>query len=241
MLSVNAPLFFVPKIESANIQEVIGDEAHHAIKVLRLKSGDSIQLSDGSGNWVQGEIAETSRKSFTVSIKTRKQIPVAKIEISTAQALVKSDRTKELLELLTQSNVTQIFPWMAEHSIGKWQTNALEKWNIAVKEAAKQCHIYKLPKINEAISTAELIKSFSSFDQVIVLDQFAPQRLSEVFNKSNRKILIVIGPEGGVSEKEIDLFNSAKAISAKLSDSTFRSAHVAIAAVSALQALAGNW
>lgn len=244
MLSVNAPLFFVPQIESADVQEIVGDEAHHAIKVLRLKKNDQVQLSDGAGNWVIGEITDSGRKSFSVRILKRNQISLPKLEISIAQALVKSDRTKELFELLAQSNVNQIFPWLAEYSIGKWQPNSLEKWGVAVKEAAKQCHMYRLPKINSAVSTTDLINIFADFDQVIVLDQNADQRISQVFDKSSRSVLLVIGPEGGISQTEIQLFLSAKSKSvnsAKLSDLTFRSAHVAIAAVSSIQTLAGNW
>ena len=241
MPSVNAPLFFVSNLPKSETIEIIGDDAHHALKVLRLKVDDFVEISDGFGKVAIGRIIETNRKNFSVKITQEKQQPQSKIQISIAQAIVKSDRTKEMLELITQSGVHELIPWSAEYSIGKWQTNSRLKWQTSVYEAAKQCHIYSVPSVQEVSSTKQLIEKFTDYDQVILLDQNAEDPISKVYKIGKSKILLIIGPEGGVSDAETAQFKNTNVFAAKLANSTFRSAHVALAATSAINTLAGNW
>ena len=92
MPSVNAPLFFVSNLPKSETIEIIGDDAHHALKVLRLKVDDFVEISDGLGKVAFGRIFETNRKNFSVKITQEKQPPQSKIQISIAQAIVKSDQ-----------------------------------------------------------------------------------------------------------------------------------------------------
>jgi 16S rRNA (uracil1498-N3)-methyltransferase len=98
-----------------------------------------------------------------------------------------------------------------------------------------------VPSVQEVSSTKQLIEKFTDYDQVILLDQNAEDPISKVYKISKSKILLIIGPEGGVSDAETAQFKNTNVSTAKLANSTFRSAHVALAATSAINTLAGNW
>jgi len=117
---------------------VEGDEAHHAIKVIRIKIDDELLLSDGSGAWVRGRIESIAKKSFLVTVVERGFASDATPELIVVQAIMKSDRAKEAIELLTVAGVTRIIPWQAARSIAKWQDDLGDKWVTTSIAAAKQ-------------------------------------------------------------------------------------------------------
>ena len=131
-------LFFVDQLSTGTIQELSGDEGHHAVAVMRLSIGEQIKIADGAGNWVSGTITEVGKKSLKIDVAQRGSAQAGKPELIVVQAVTKSDRTKEMLELLTVGGADQIIPWQAERCISKWQNDSAQKWLSAIKEAAKQ-------------------------------------------------------------------------------------------------------
>ena len=94
-------LFFVPDLGAGSTIEVLGDEAHHAIKVIRVEVGEELLLADGNGGWARGSVQSIGKKSFTLAILERGFAPEEAQELIVIQALMKSDRAKEAIELLT--------------------------------------------------------------------------------------------------------------------------------------------
>ena len=92
-------LFFSDQISTSQIQVLENEEAHHAIKVLRLNTGEIIKISDGVRNWVSGPIVEIAKKELSISITERGEIQAAKPELVLVQAITKSDRNKEMLNM----------------------------------------------------------------------------------------------------------------------------------------------
>lgn len=233
------PLFYLDDLSQPLV--IRGDDAHHALTVLRHKVGDRILVSNGRGEWIEGEISEVSKKEFSVSIHSQGEEKVAQPRITVIQALPKSDRVKECIELLVESGADQIIPWSAQRSISRWQSDSPEKWSEAIRTAGKQSRRFTLPLLGEIHSTSDLVREFDTPHTYIFHEDASTPLTSSLFQSSQApsEIKIVIGPEGGISEEELNLFTHAHRV--KMGAPILRSAHAGIAAVSAVAALTHRW
>ena len=151
-------LFLVDKLESSQSIEVAGDEAHHAIKVLRIKLGEEILVSDGAGNWVRAVVENIEKKTFTAKVLERGFQEEKSPRLIVVQGLPKSDRVKDAIEILVESGVDLIIPWQADRSISKWQKDSLDKWQSAAVAATKQSRRFRKPEIIDGLSLSELLE-----------------------------------------------------------------------------------
>jgi len=235
-------LFFVPDLGSGESIVVAGDEAHHAIKVLRVEVGEEIMLADGSGAWARGGVAAIDKKSFVVTVMERGVAEEVLPELIVIQALMKSDRAKEAIELLTVAGATTIIPWQSERSIAKWQDDFGDKWVKTTVAAAKQSRRMNLPEIETPITTAQIAKRFGGTANLFILHESATTKISEAAkNITDGPIVLVIGPEGGLTGAELGLLGSAGGTVVLLGPEVFRSAHAGLAALCAISALIGRW
>jgi 16S rRNA (uracil1498-N3)-methyltransferase len=160
------------------------------------------------------------------------------------QGLPKSDRVKDAIEILVESGVDLIIPWQADRSISKWQKDSLDKWQSAAVAATKQSRRYRKPEIIDGLSLSQLLEIESENSAVLVMHESATTKLSEVVTSKfagMSEIIIVIGPEGGISESELTVLEGAGAHIVGLGPEVFRSAHAGGAALSAVSALIGRW
>ena len=235
-------LFFVDQLGTGSTQELSGDEGHHAVAVMRLAVGEQIKIADSAGNWVSGTITEVGKKNLKIDVAQRGSAQAGKPELVVVQAVTKSDRTKEMLELLTVGGADQIIPWQAERCISKWQSDSASKWLLLIKEAAKQARRVKLPVLSNEVSTNQLVKLFKDSDKVVILHEDASMGISQInLSKDADRIILIIGPEGGISDSEISQLESAGAVSARMGELVLRSAHAGFAALSAIQTSIGRW
>ena len=237
-------LFLVEKLEDSNIIEVAGDEAHHAIKVLRIKLGEEILITDGAGNWVRSSVESINKKVFSAKVLERGYQEVKSPKLVVVQGLPKSDRVKDAIEILVESGVDLIIPWQADRSISKWQKDSLTKWQSSVDAATKQSRRFRKPEIVEGLSLSQLLEIESEKSVILVMHESASTKLSDVVTTKFAdlsEIIIVIGPEGGISESELELLQGAGAHIVGLGPEVFRSAHAGGAALSAVSALIGRW
>ena len=142
---------------SANQIEVDGDEAHHGVNVLRLKTSEEVKISDGVGNWGVGTVSQINKKSFTVEILDRGFEPASKQRVVVVQAILKNDANKEAVDFLTQVGADEIIPWQSQHSIGKIDDKSLGKWQSTARESSRQSRRVRIPVISNAYSTEILI------------------------------------------------------------------------------------
>jgi len=233
-------LFFVedlPTTVGAHY-EFSNDDANHAIRVLRMQTGAEFMLSDGNGAWSQVKAVEVSKKSMQVQVMdSGYQEPLA-TTITVVQALPKGDRAKEAIELLTESGVDRIVPWAASRSIGK----GTDKFAITAREASKQSRRFRIPQVLDIASTTQICEAIKLSDLAIVFHESATQKLSDQISSHNvQNLLIIIGPEGGITDEELAAFQGAGAKIALMGRPILRSAHAGIAAVSAVSALLKVW
>lgn len=235
MLSV----FVIPSLDGSEVGSEIlieGDEAHHAIKVVRLELGEEISLTDGRGNWARTKVNSIEKKSFTASVLERGFEEIKKPEFIVIQAMTKSDRAKEAIELLVVGGVDRIIPWSSERTLAKWQGDSSEKWMSAIVAASKQSRRFRFPVLSAPMSTAEIAQEFGA--DLIVLHESAQQSISSMELASRERIVILVGPEGGISENELLALSGTQV---RLGREVLRSAHAGFAALSAVAALIGRW
>ena len=235
-------LFFTDQINDGSTQTLDKDDAHHAIKVLRLKLGEVIKISDGVKKWVSGSIIEISKKELTISISERGDFEEKKPELVLVQAVTKSERNKEMLELAIEASVDRIIPWQAERSISKWQSDSAQKWEIGIKEACKQARQVRLPKLMPMLTTAGVVQLLSKDARIIVFHESASEKFAQLqLPESLASIYLVIGPEGGISQSELSKFENGGSKIVRLGETVLRSAHAGFAAISAVQTKLGRW
>jgi 16S rRNA (uracil1498-N3)-methyltransferase len=237
-------LFLVDNLDSSQIIEVTGDEAHHAIKVLRINLGEEILISDGNGNWVRAAVEKIEKKSFSAKVLERGVQEQRSPKIIVVQGIPKSDRIKEAIEILVESGVDLIIPWQAERSISKWQKDSLRKWQAVASAATKQSRRFRTTEIIEELSISQLLEVESDRSAILVMHESATKKLSTIVSSKFAdldEIIVVVGPEGGVSENELAQFEAAGAHVVALGPEVFRSAHAGGAAISAISALIGRW
>ena len=233
-------LFFVEDLPTTvgGSYEFANDDANHAIRVLRMQVGAEFMLSDGNGSWSQVVATEVKKKSMQVRVMDSGfQAPLA-TTITVIQALPKGDRAKEAIELLTEAGVDRIVPWASARSIGKGS----DKFAITAREASKQSRRFRIPEVTEVATTAQICEAIKLSDLAIAFHESATSKLSDQVSSHNvEHLLIIIGPEGGLTDEEIAAFTEAGAKVALMGRPILRSAHAGIAAVSAVSALLKVW
>ncbi len=231
-------LFFVDDLPTSGSYEFSNEDANHAIRVLRMQAGTEFMLSDGKGSWAQVKATEVNKKSMQVEvIESGFQEPLA-TTITVVQALPKGDRAKEAIELLTEAGVDRIVPWAASRSIGKGS----EKFSVTAREASKQSRRFRIPEVTELATTAQICEAIKVSDLAIAFHESAQGKLSDQVSSHNvQNLLIIIGPEGGLTDEELATFEAAGAKVALMGRPILRSAHAGIAAVSAVSALLKVW
>ena len=233
-------LFFVDELPTQVGSNYLfaNEDANHAIRVLRTAVGDEFMLSDGRGSWSKVKAIAVEKKSMQVEVTESGFEPPLATTITVVQALPKGDRAKEAIELLTESGADRIVPWSAARSIGK----ASDKFQITAKEASKQSRRFRIPEVTEKATTAQICEAIKLSDLAIVFHESATHKLSDQVSSHNvEHLLIIIGPEGGLTDEEVATFEAAGAKVALMGRPILRAAHAGLAGVSAVSALLKVW
>ena len=232
-------LFFVPDLPTqvGASYSFNSEDANHAIKVLRIEVGEIFRVSDGNGGWANVQVSEVTKRSLeTTVLEVGRQEPL-EIQFTVVQALPKSDRAKEAVELLTEAGADVIVPWLANRSISR--TEVISKFATTAREASKQSRRLFIPQLHETVKEKGVVELIKSADLALVFHESAQVKLSEIITPQTKakNVLVVIGPEGGITEEELAAFAAAGAQIAGLGRPILRSAHAGLAALSAVNSL----
>lgn len=213
-----------------NIQDgvarIFGEDVYHINKVLRLKSSDEIVLCDGLGKDYLGEIIDIDKDEVTVKIKEERiSEGESDIYIKVYQGVPKSDKMDIIIQKSTEIGVKEIIPLTTIRTVskiekGKKEEKKLQRWQKIAESAAKQSRRGIVPKIQRIISFKELLEELKEEELYIVFFENEKQSsfkqlLRKIKNNKIKKISLIIGPEGGFEEEEIDklLSNGVKSVS----------------------------
>ena len=232
-------LFFVPDLPTqvGASYSFNSEDANHAIKVLRIEVGEIFRVSDGNGGWANVQVNEVTKRSLeTTVLEVGRQEPL-EIKFTVVQALPKSDRAKEAVELLTEAGADVIVPWLANRSISR--TEVISKFATTAREASKQSRRLFIPQLHETVKEKGVIELIKGADLALVFHESAQVKLTEIITPQTKakNVVVVIGPEGGITEEELAAFAAAGAHVAGLGRPILRSAHAGLAALSAVNSL----
>jgi 16S rRNA (uracil1498-N3)-methyltransferase len=232
-------LFFVPDLPSqvGASYSFNSEDANHAIKVLRIEVGEIFRVSDGNGGWANVQVTEVTKRSLeTTVLEVGRQEPL-EIKFTVVQALPKSDRAKEAVELLTEAGADVIVPWLANRSISR--TEVISKFATTAREASKQSRRLFIPQLHETVKERGVVELIKGADLALVFHESAQVKLSEIITPKTKakNVVVVIGPEGGITDEELATFAAAGAHVAGLGRPILRSAHAGLAALSAVNSL----
>jgi 16S rRNA (uracil1498-N3)-methyltransferase len=220
-----------------------GDEGRHAATVKRMREGEVIHLCDGQGTRAIATVVKVHKNSLDLSIDqfTFEEAPEPRFVV--VQALAKGERAELAVEMLTEVGADAIIPWRAEHSIGKWDSvdKGLEKWRRTSRESAKQSRRAWIPEISNLKSTAEVCELMSQAQSVFVLHESADQALAACAIREQGTIMIVVGPEGGISPDELAAFSAAGARVVHMGASVMRTSTAGAIAVGGLLMRSQRW
>ena len=238
-------MFLVPPGDlTAGVITLTGPEGHHAAAVRRLRAGERADVSDGAGSLAEGVVTGTGKDYVTLDIRALHTVPPPQPRLTVAQALPKGDRGELAVELMTEIGVDAVIPWAAQRSITKWQADrgakALAKWRATAREAAKQSRRAWLPEVTDPATTASLAKRVSTAC-AIVLEADAPAKLHELPLPESGEVLLLVGPEGGISPAERATLRDAGAIEARLGPTVLRTSTAGAAAAAILLTKTARW
>jgi 16S rRNA (uracil1498-N3)-methyltransferase len=235
-------LFFVDDLPTTvgASYEFDNEDANHAIRVLRMGTGNIFNLSDGAGSWSQVQVLAVAKKSMQVKVlETGTQEPLD-THFTVIQAIPKGDRIKESIEMCTEGGADRIVMWKAARSIGK-SDDKIEKLQTTAREASKQSRRFRIPEVIGVAATNAVVDQIAQADLAIVFHESATMKVSEIVTPGCKKVAIIIGPEGGLTDDEIDTFAAAGAKVALMGRPVLRSAHAGLAALSAVNTALSVW
>jgi 16S rRNA (uracil1498-N3)-methyltransferase len=225
--------------------EVTGDEAHHAVAVRRLHEGEHVVLTDGLGTSVTGPVASTGKRVFVVTVESIDRVERPDPAITVVQALPKGERGELAVEVLTEVGVDRIVPWAASRSVAVWKgeraAKSHGKWQATAREAAKQSRRSWLPTVTPLASTSDLAALLAEADLAVVLHEDATVPLSTLQVPVSGRIVVVVGPEGGIAPDELAALADAGALSVRLGAEVLRTSTAGVVAVAALLARTPRW
>jgi 16S rRNA (uracil1498-N3)-methyltransferase len=223
-----------------------GPEGRHAALVKRLRVGEAVDLVDGRGTRATGTVSATTRDTVTVDVVRRELEPAPSPRVTVVQALAKGDRGELAVELMTEAGIDEIVPWQAARCVTRWREGrgekSLARWRSAAREAAKQSRRAWVPVVADPVGTAAVAALLAGAGVGLVLHEEASVPLSSVpLPRGEGSVLLVVGPEGGISPDELAEFAAAGARSVRLGESVLRTSTAGVAAAAVVFAATGRW
>ena len=255
---MSAPIFYISAEEYETLTpgasfELAGPAGKHAL-VKRMEVGESIDLGDGTGRRAVGTVHSLTDRGVIVRVEQLREEHTSP-HIYLVQALAKDGRDLLAIETATELGVYGVLPWSADRSIVRWKgeraAKAHTKWQNTVTAAAKQSRRALIPEVYDLYSTTDLVELIEEVtgqgSAVFILHEQATERLSAQAAKLAggenlpEEIYLLVGPEGGISDREVQLFTEAGAHLALLGDEVLRSSTAGSAAMCTLNVVLGRW
>ncbi|MCL1827341.1 MAG: 16S rRNA (uracil(1498)-N(3))-methyltransferase [Candidatus Cloacimonetes bacterium] len=231
------PSFYIDFNEVMTTFEVMGEEYHHIANVFRHKIGDILALTNGKGLIANASITAISKKSLTIKINDCHFTPQTSPKVACAFSLLKGKNDLLIVEKLTELGVQDLFPMQTEYSVKLSKENTITKMMSAAISAIKQCNNPYLPNIHTILGLEQALKIMreKGYKPLLASEKQPDKSLCELLASddfSNKDICMIIGPEGGFSDKEFEFFDKDQIQQVTLHHNILRAETAAICAVS---------
>ena len=242
------PVFHLPSAASVAAGEAVelhGPEGHHAAVVRRIGAGERVVLTDGLGTRLVGSVTSAGKRSLTVAVSSAELVARPSPVVTVVQAVPKGDRGELAVELLTEVGADVVVPFAAERSIGKWRgeraAKSLERWRSTARESAKQSRRAWWPDVPPPVDLAGACELVRAAGLALVLHEGGGAPLATVGADLPGELLLVVGPEGGLTDAELEALREAGAVVVRLGEEVMRTSTAGAAATAALLARTPRW
>jgi len=246
---VTAPLFFVAADRLAGVTAgstvvLDGPEGHHGATVKRVGVGEQVLLADGVGHGAGAIVESVGPGELHLRVQAITLQPQPDSRLVLVQALAKGDRDEQAIEAATELGVDEVVPWQAARSVVIWRgeraARSLRKWESIVLAAAKQSRRTRVPVVSEPANHQAVIQRIGEASLALVLHEEASLSLAGLELPPSGDVVLIVGPEGGISPDELSVFVAAGAVMVRLGSNILRSSSAGPAALAVMSA-AGRW
>ena len=245
-----ATLFYAESIPAVGgVAVVDGDEGFHAASVRRLRPGEELVLSDGAGTVADCVVQSADKRSLTARVLAFRTVPLPRPPVTVVQAIPKSERSELAIELATEAGADEFVAWQAQRCVARWDgdraANGLRRWRAVARSAARQSRRAWIPDVSGPMSTealcSYLTQQIGAGAVVLVLHESADVPITEETVAQASSVILLVGPEGGISDPEITALMNAGAVTVRLGPTVLRTSTAAAVALGALGVLTPRW
>ncbi|GAA1863799.1 16S rRNA (uracil(1498)-N(3))-methyltransferase [Asanoa iriomotensis] len=244
---MSRPLFLVDALPSGEEFVLDGPEGRHAATVQRIGAGEELLLADGRGGTAEAVVTAVGKGALTLAVTSRGYEPPPDPRLVVVQGIAKGDRGELAVQAMTEVGVDEIVPWAAARSVARWRAErgdkARDRWVTTAREAAKQSRRAWCPTIagDPDESTRAVSARLGAAAAAFVLHEEASTALATASLPARGEVLLVVGPEGGITPEELAAFENAGAVAVRLGPSVLRTSTAGVAALAVLSARLGRW
>jgi 16S rRNA (uracil1498-N3)-methyltransferase len=243
-----ATLFYADAIPAVGATAIIdGDEGFHAATVRRIRPGEALVLSDGVGTLAECVVENADKRSLTARVTARQTAPRLGPMVTVVQAIPKAERSELAVELATEAGADEFIAWQAERCVARWDgdraTKGLRRWRAVARSAARQSRRAWIPEVTGPLITGELCDYLRTRPGAValVLHESAERPLAEVPMAQAESVIVVIGPEGGITDAEVAALTAVGAVPVRLGPTVLRTSTAAAVALGAVGVLTPRW
>ena len=238
-----------PSAATKQLVTIEGAETHHIKNVLRLKPGDQLKLFDGTGNEYLAVISSIDVDKVEVEIQHKLQSDLsAAARVMVAQAFLKEKKMDDLVRRLSELGIAGWIPFFSQRSIArpdkKRLTGRVQRWKRIATEALKQCRRKNMLEISDVLTFDEVLELSKPCDLKIVFWENEATLLKRDIGTqtgiSLKSIMVMLGPEGGFTEQEIEMARQNGFVTAGLGPRILRAETATLAASTLIQYLFGD-
>jgi 16S rRNA (uracil1498-N3)-methyltransferase len=206
---VTAPLFLAADV-SGDVLTLGGEEGRHAATVRRLRPGERIDVGDGAGTVAECVVSSVAGSTLTLDVTGRRTEPPPAPRLVVVQALAKGDRSDDAVEAMTEVGVDEFVPWQAARSVARWDAakalKGADRWRAVARAAAKQSRRAWVPVVAPLATTSDVARRLTDAALAVVLHEESDRPLATADVPNDGEIVVVVGPEGGLTDEEVSAF-----------------------------------
>jgi 16S rRNA (uracil1498-N3)-methyltransferase len=210
-----------------------------------MEPGERVDLTDGAGQLAECVVTAASAGVLQLAVLARRTQARPDPALTVIQAIAKGDRGEQAVETMTEVGVDIVVPWQAERCVARWRGDRadrpLARWRATAVQAAKQSRRAWFPEVTEPAGTAVAAERVRAADLALLLDPEAPASLAGTAIPARGSIVLIVGPEGGISPAESDLLRAAGATGVRLGPTVLRASSAGAVAAGLVLGRSPRW
>lgn len=237
----------LPDLPVGSMYHLTGAEAHHAAQVRRIRAGETIDVVDGGGRRVRATVVDVARDNIALAVSASWAEPAPAVSITLVQALGKGGRDEAAIEAATEVGVDGVIAWESARCVARWrgekERKGLHRWEAILTGAMKQSRRSHLPRLRGYARGRELANLLPPAAHLFILHETATQPLTAADLPVTGHIILIVGPEGGLTPDEVGWLAEATPHShlVRLGSEVLRTSTAGPAAIAVLNTRLRRW